>query len=116
MYPPPTNSNLKYVLDPCVAGGKFLTMALTCNPSADVYAVTLPRRLGGHPLLVYRGESDTHVQMRFLDIPMFGPEYGLELGGPKADISLDRPCAGTRCDLVNAVTVGVRTEQGSIQA
>jgi len=88
------------VLDVCAAPGGFVSIALDHNPTAVVYAMTLPKQLGGHPLLISHGNRNPQVNVRFLDITKLGLEYGLRLEELERDMSAEQPYPNLQCDLV----------------
>lgn len=73
------------VLDICMAPGGYSASALKYSPHARVSGITLPRSLGGHPLIIPYGRDDPRVEVRFADITMLAAEYGIE------DIPEDHP-------------------------
>lgn len=73
------------VLDLCMAPGGYSASALKYSPHAHVSGVTLPKKEGGHPLLIRRGYADKRVQAIELDITMLWSEFCTE------DIPEDHP-------------------------
>ncbi|EXJ89652.1 hypothetical protein A1O3_02719 [Capronia epimyces CBS 606.96] len=67
-----------FILDLCAAPGGFIATALRCNPTAKVRGISLPKTLGGHPLLVPHGKADPRVAVWFCDITMLGSKFGLD--------------------------------------
>ena len=88
------------ILDVCAAPGGFVRIALDQNPSARVYALSLPKDLGGHPFLVNHGKRDPRVRVQFVDITRLGLEYGLAVDELDADMTSERPYPDLQCDLV----------------
>lgn len=90
-----------YILDLCAAPGGFIATALRYNPAATICGISLPKALGGHPLLVPQGEADPRVTVAFLDITMLGSEFGLDLcQNIIPTLSPHRPYYGQFFDLV----------------
>lgn len=91
------------ILDTCAAPGGFLRAVLDVNQSADIYAITLPVHLGGHPLLLHIAKSNAFLQtlqIQYLDITTLGVECGLKDEELKPGMSADRPYHDIQCDLV----------------
>jgi 23S rRNA U2552 (ribose-2'-O)-methylase RlmE/FtsJ len=89
------------ILDLCAAPGGFIATALRYNPTATICGISLPKALGGHPLLIPRGKMDTRVAMAFFDITMLGTEFGLDLSEQTIPmLSPQRPYYGQSFDLV----------------
>jgi 23S rRNA U2552 (ribose-2'-O)-methylase RlmE/FtsJ len=89
------------ILDLCAAPGGFIATALRYNSDTTVYGISLPKELGGHPLLVPHGKADPRVTVAFLDITMLGSEFGLD-SCPyiSPTLSPHRPYHGQFFDLV----------------
>lgn len=81
------------VLDLCAAPGGFVKHVLNINPSANVDAVSLLERQGGHKMRVPFGRSDQRVSVIFTDVTMFAGEFGLPdiFKDPKNDLDLAHP-------------------------
>lgn len=77
-----------------------MSIALDHNPFAVVYAMTLPKQLGGHLLLISHGNRNPQVNVRFLDITKLGLEYGLKPEELERDMSAEQPFPDLQCDLV----------------
>ncbi|KAK0618871.1 hypothetical protein B0T14DRAFT_478734 [Immersiella caudata] len=98
------------ILDLCMAPGGFTSAALTCNPSAWVAAITLPRKLGGHDIMLRKPWSSTdicaQVHVEFRDITFLAEEMGVSVSAIPADhpdaalFTSDRPFLGEQYDLV----------------
>ncbi|KAK4446722.1 S-adenosyl-L-methionine-dependent methyltransferase-like protein [Podospora aff. communis PSN243] len=98
------------ILDLCMAPGGFTLAALNCNPSAWVAAITLPRNLGGHDIMLRKGWWSTDIRAQtvvdFRDITFLAEEMGVPLSSIPADhpdaalFSADRPFDGEQFDIV----------------
>ena len=92
------------VLDICMAPGGYSASALKYSPHTHISGITLPRFLGGHPVLIPYGRKDPRVDVRFVDVTMLATEYGVEnIPEDHPDIlsfSRERPWAKKSFDLV----------------
>ncbi|KAK5049140.1 hypothetical protein LTR84_005563 [Exophiala bonariae] len=89
------------ILDLCAAPGGFMATALRHNKDARICGISLPKDLGGHPLLVPKWKTDPRVTVNFLDITMLGTEFGMEsCSGLTPTLSSYRPYHGRFFDLV----------------
>lgn len=62
------------ILDMCMAPGGFLATALRINPEARALGFSLPKRDGGHNVLLPKYPN---VTLKFLDITMLAADMGL---------------------------------------
>lgn len=67
------NSIRPSILDMCMAPGGFLATALESNPGARAVGFSLPRREGGHNVLLQRSPD---ISLKFLDITMLAEDMG----------------------------------------
>lgn len=92
------------VLDLCAAPGGFAKYVLRINPSAKMDAFSLLERQGGHKMRIPFGRSDQRVSVIFVDITMFGDEFGQPdiFKDPKHNLNLAHPWPYTinRYDMV----------------
>ena len=73
-----------YILDMCMAPGGFLETALMVNPRARATGFSLPRREGGHKVLL---PKTYNVSLKFLDITLLAADMG------RVEIPNDHPDA-----------------------
>ncbi|OGM39587.1 hypothetical protein ABOM_011760 [Aspergillus bombycis] len=73
------------ILDMCMAPGGFLATALRVNPGARAIGFSLPKREGGHNVLL---PKNPNVSLKFLDITLLAADMG------RLDIPNDHPDAG----------------------
>lgn len=93
-----------YVLDLCMAPGGFTASVLKRNRNVRVCGISLPPSQGGHKILIPNWETDSRIQVCFLDITMLAAEMGVTTIPPKHpdanNFSLDHPFHGEKFDLV----------------
>jgi hypothetical protein len=65
------------ILDLCMALGGFAASVLKADSDALVCGISLPISQGGHDMLLPNWQSDTRVQVQFLDITMLAVEMGV---------------------------------------
>jgi len=102
---PATSQNRRsIILDLCMAPGGFAASVLKANSDALVCGISLPISQGGHDMLLPNWQSDTRVQVQFLDITMLAAEMDvtdIPAEHPDAANFLpDRPFYGDRFDLI----------------
>jgi 23S rRNA U2552 (ribose-2'-O)-methylase RlmE/FtsJ len=102
---PATSQNGRpIILDLCMAPGGFAASVLEANSNALVCGISLPISQGGHDMLLPMWQSDTRVQVQFLDITMLAAEMDftdIPADHPDAaNFLLDRPFYGERFDLI----------------
>ncbi|KAI3065766.1 hypothetical protein CBS147353_8218 [Aspergillus niger] len=73
------------ILDMCMAPGGFLGTALCVNPKARAIGFSLPRREGGHNVLL---PKHPNISVKFIDITLLAADMG------GLDIPNDHPDAG----------------------
>jgi 23S rRNA U2552 (ribose-2'-O)-methylase RlmE/FtsJ len=62
------------IMDLCMAPGGYTASAIKLNPNATVFGVTLPKALGGHPVLL---KPRHEIKVIFTDITMEAAELGV---------------------------------------
>jgi hypothetical protein len=93
-------------LNLCMAPGGYTWSLLQTNPTASISGITLPREIGGHPMLVPFGDDDPRIEVKFMDITMLATEYGtstpdIPLTHPEASkFSDERPYKDLSFDIV----------------
>jgi 23S rRNA U2552 (ribose-2'-O)-methylase RlmE/FtsJ len=92
------------ILDLCMAPGGFAASVLKADSDALVCGISLPISQGGHDMLLPNWQSDTRVQVQFLDITMLAVEIDVtdipDSRPDAANFLPDRPFYGDRFDLV----------------
>jgi 23S rRNA U2552 (ribose-2'-O)-methylase RlmE/FtsJ len=92
------------ILDLCMAPGGFAASVLKADSDALVCGISLPISQGGHDMLLPNWQSDTRVQVQFLDITMLAVEMDVtdipDSRPDAANFLPDRPFYGDRFDLV----------------
>lgn len=92
------------VLDICMAPGGFSYAVLKVRPDAKISAITLPKSLNGHDILLYNWRKDRRVEVDFADVTMLSAEMGtFEVPADHPDIlnfRFDRPFSDQKYDLI----------------
>jgi len=63
-------------------------LALKHSTHPRISAITLPRKLGGFPVMIKYGHKDPRTNVTFADVTMLAAEYGM------TDILKDHPDSG----------------------
>ena len=92
------------VLDICMAPGGFSSAVLKVHKNARISAMTLPKSLNGHDILLHNWKRDSRVQVHFADVTMLAAEMGVLAVPPDHPDALnfrfDRPFGHQRFDLI----------------
>ncbi|KAF2806479.1 uncharacterized protein BDZ99DRAFT_510762 [Mytilinidion resinicola] len=92
------------VLDLCMAPGGFTASVLKENRSARVCGISLPLSQGGYKILLPNWQTDSRIQVCFLDITMLAAEMGItDIPAEHPDAAnflSDRPFHGEKFDLI----------------
>ncbi|KAI8937752.1 hypothetical protein NX059_005452 [Plenodomus lindquistii] len=92
------------VLDICMAPGGFSSAVLEVHRDAEIRAITLPKTLNGHDILLSNWQKDRRVQVAFADVTMLAAEMGVLAVPPDHPDALnfrfDRPFSNQKFDLV----------------
>jgi 23S rRNA U2552 (ribose-2'-O)-methylase RlmE/FtsJ len=103
------------VLDVCMAPGGFSSAVLAVHHHARISAITLPKALSGHDILLHDWRKDRRVEVRFVDVTMLAAEMGtLAILSDHPDVlsfSLDRPFSHQEFDLIFCDGQVLRTHQ-----
>lgn len=65
------------ILDICMASGGYSASVIKYSPDAHISAITLPKHLGGFPVMVDHGPKDPRINVKFADVTMLAAEYGI---------------------------------------
>lgn len=76
------------ILDICMAPRGYSASVLKHSPHACISALTLPKNLGGFPVMTDYGHKDTRINVIFADVTMFAAEFCI------TDIPKDHPDFG----------------------
>lgn len=92
------------VLDICMAPGGFSSAVLKVHCNAQISAITLPKSLNGHDILLHGWRMDKRVQVHFADVTMLAAEmYALPVPPNHPDalnFRFDRPYMDQKFDLI----------------
>ena len=101
---PSARSRRPSVLDLCMAPGGFTASMLKRNPNAKACGISLPPSQGGHKILLPNWQTNSRIQVCFLDITMLAAEMDatdIPAEHPDAANFLpDRPYHGEQFDLI----------------
>lgn len=102
--PRSTDSTAMEVLDICMAPGDFSSAVLKVHPNARISAITLPKSLNGHDILLRDCRKDLGVQVQLVDVTMLAAEmdvHAVPSNHPDAvNFRFDRPFTDKRYDLI----------------
>lgn len=92
------------VLDICMAPGGFSSAALKVNRNARISAITLPKSLNEHDILLHGWKKDKRVQVHLADVTMLAAEmdvHAVPSDHPDAvNFRFDRPFTDQKYDLI----------------
>jgi hypothetical protein len=98
-----------------MAPGGFSSAVLKVNCHARISAITLPKLLNGHDILLYNWKKDRRVEVRFADVTMLAAEMGvLAIPSDHPDLlnfSFERPFSHQKFDLIFCDRQVLRTHQ-----
>jgi 23S rRNA U2552 (ribose-2'-O)-methylase RlmE/FtsJ len=93
-----------HVLDICMAPGGFSSAMLKVHRNARITAITLPKLLDGHDILLHDWKKDKRVQVHFADVTMLAAEtkvLAVSSNHPYAlNFRLVRPSSHQKFDLI----------------
>jgi 23S rRNA U2552 (ribose-2'-O)-methylase RlmE/FtsJ len=92
------------VLDICMAPGDFSSAALKVSRNARISAITLPKSLNGHDILLHDWRKDKRVQVHFADVTMLAAEMDVHAvpsdHSDAVNFRFDRPFIDQKYDLI----------------
>lgn len=98
-----------------MAPGGFSSAVLEVHHNARISAMTLPKSLNGHDILLHNWRNDRRIQVRFADVTMLAAEMGVLAIPPDhpdvLNFSLDRPFSDQKFDLIFCDGQVLRTHQ-----